>query len=103
MARPVKTKSSPNQVPGKMLRDYANPASFARSLDTVLQDKSKAELVALVNQRLEKSQSYQLLEWLKDQAVKRKDWSTALERAEAMFRQRPGLAEYQMVRTSPRE
>src|SRR5262249_9648829 len=53
----------------------------------------------LVRERAEKSQERELLEWLKDRAVKGKDWSTALELAEAMFRERPDLAEYQMVRT----
>jgi uncharacterized Zn finger protein len=53
----------------------------------------------LVRERAEKSQDRRLWEWLKDRAVKSKDWSTALELAEAMFRAQPGLAEYQMVRT----
>ena len=53
----------------------------------------------LVRERAEKSQDRRLLEWLKDRAVRRKDWSTALGWTEAMFRKQPSLADYEMVRT----
>jgi hypothetical protein len=57
----------------------------------------------LIRERAEKSNDLRLLEWLKERATKSEDWSAALEWAQAILRKRPGLPDYQSVRTIARK